>query len=64
MLGIAKHASGHIFADSDIQGAWCEAEDYFSRGLEQSARKRYDLSNYRMDTQRRFKEQDGRSERD
>jgi hypothetical protein len=56
LIEISKHASGHIFADSDIQGAWCEAEDHFLRGLEQAVRKRYDLSNYRLDAQRRFKD--------
>jgi hypothetical protein len=54
-IEISKHASGHIFADSDIEGCWCEAEGHFLEGIEQAVCKRYDLSNYRRDAQRRFK---------
>jgi hypothetical protein len=64
LIEISKHASGHIFADSDIAGRWCEAEGHFLEGIEQAIRKRYDLSNYRQDAQRRFKERTGESRQD
>ena len=64
LIGISNHASGQIFANSDIQGSWCEAEGYFMQGIEQAVRQRYDLANYRLDAQRRFKEMGGGSQRD
>jgi hypothetical protein len=63
LIEISKHASGHIFADSDIGGRWCEAEGHFLEGIEQAVRKRYDLSNFRRDAQRRFKEAAGGSQK-
>jgi hypothetical protein len=48
MIGIANHASGYLFANSDIAGGWRFADRTLLSGCEEAAKKQFNLAAFRQ----------------
>ncbi len=48
MIGISNHASGYLFANSDIAGEWRFADRTLLSGCEEAAKKRFSLTKFRQ----------------
>ena len=48
MIEISKHAAGHLFANSNIDGGWRFADRTLLGGCEEAAKKRFNLASYRQ----------------
>jgi hypothetical protein len=47
MIEISRHASGFLFANSDIDGGWQFADRTFFAGCKEATKKRFSLAAYR-----------------
>jgi hypothetical protein len=48
MMEISKHASGYLYADSDIEGDWSFADRTFFKGCAEAAKKTFSLAAFRQ----------------
>jgi hypothetical protein len=48
MMEISKHASGYLYADSDIEGDWSFADRTFFKGCAEAAKKAFSLAAFRQ----------------